>query len=74
MYADPAYGKRMTWVKTRRVLEVARRDIGCATLRGVPLEDIPMGAGAHWDARFAGPELMSYGDLSGASPCVCTEE
>jgi hypothetical protein len=63
---DPGYpGKPMTWVTTRRVVATARRWIGCDTLTGVPLEELPLGTGAHWDARFAGPELMSYGTGTG---------
>ena len=66
---DPAFttapnalpAKVMTWIKTPRVVAVARKYIECPTIRGVPLEDVPLGAGAHWDARYLGPEFMSYG-------------
>ena len=32
---------------------------------GMPLEDQPLGKGAHWEARLAGSEFMSYGSGSG---------
>ena len=49
---------------TPKVVAIARRDLGCETLAGFPLEDMPLGAGVHWEARFAGGELMSYGTYS----------
>ncbi len=77
---DPAFGtpaKMMTWVTTPRVVAVARKYIDCPTIDGVPLEDVPLGAGAHWDARFLGPEFMSYGTCEcfggGGWSGACTE-
>jgi hypothetical protein len=63
---DPAFGinaKMMTWVTTPRVVAVARKYIDCPSIDGVPLEDVPLGAtpASHWDARYLGPEFMSYG-------------
>jgi hypothetical protein len=36
-----------------------------ASVLGFPLEDVPLGKGAHWEARVAGSELMSYGSNTG---------
>lgn len=52
-------------IKTKRVLEIAREQFGCADLDGVPMEDQYLGVGAHWEARVFGPEVMSYGANSG---------
>ncbi len=60
-----AYPKTVTKLKTPRVLALAREAYGCATMTGVPLEDVPLGKGAHWEARLLGPELMSYGSHAG---------
>jgi hypothetical protein len=63
---DAAYGdKPMTFIVTPRVRNITRAAFGCATLPGFPLEDVELGAGVHWEARLAGPELMSYGTGSG---------
>lgn len=50
-----------------QVRAIAREQFGCSVLKGVPLEDIPLGggAGSHWEARVMGPEIMSYGRGSG---------
>lgn len=42
---------------------LAREQFGCPNLKGIPLEDLPLsgGAGAHWEARVMGPEVMAYG-------------
>ena len=37
------------------------------TVQGVPLEDVPLGQNAHWEARLLGPDVMSYGIGSGES-------
>jgi hypothetical protein len=52
-----------------QVRAAAREQFGCSVLKGVPLEDIPLGggAGSHWEARVMGPEIMSYGRGSGES-------
>ena len=39
---------------TPKVLALARKQYGCPTLEGVPLEDMSMGAGVHWEARVFG--------------------
>ncbi|RYY35096.1 hypothetical protein EON62_02770, partial [archaeon] len=62
---DTAYARPVTKIVTPRVLNVTRTHFGCATMNGFPLEDVPLGAGSHWEARLAGPELMSYGSGSG---------
>ena len=65
---DPAYPqKSVTWIVTPRVVNVTRRDFNCPTMIGFPLEDEPLGAGVHWEARLAGGELMSYGTYSTAT-------
>lgn len=75
---DPAYSDRTgslapvngfrkarTVVNTPKVLNFTRTHFDCPTATGFPLEDTPLGKGSHWEARVAGPELMSYGTLSG---------
>lgn len=75
---DPAYSDRTgslptvsgfkkarTVVNTPKVLNFTRTYFDCPTATGFPLEDTPLGKGSHWEARVAGPELMSYGTLSG---------
>ncbi|KAA0172575.1 hypothetical protein FNF27_05929 [Cafeteria roenbergensis] len=53
------------FMRTPRVLRMAREHYNCSSLPGVPLEDLPLGMGAHWEARVMGPEYMSYGMSSG---------
>jgi MFS family permease len=65
---DPAYpgsGKKRTMIVTPKLAEVVKRDTGCEAATGLPLEDVPLGKGSHWEARLMGPELMSYGSGSG---------
>jgi hypothetical protein len=65
---DPAYpgaNKPITYISTPRVLNFTRTYFNCPIAKGFPLEDVPLGKGAHWEARVAGPELMSYGSNSG---------
>ena len=65
---DPAYrgaSKPVTYIKSPKVLNLTRTYFNCPTALGFPLEDVPLGKGAHWEARVAGPELMSYGSNSG---------
>lgn len=65
---DPAYGnpnKLQTLIITERVVNFTRTYYGCPNATGFPLEDLPLGMGVHWEARVAGPELMSYGSGSG---------
>jgi len=57
--------KRVRHWKTPKVLELARQQFGCDTLKGVPMEDVKMGYLAHWEARVMGPDVMSYGIGSG---------
>eukprot|EP01138_Halocafeteria_seosinensis_P015488 gb/GECG01015806.1/.p1 GENE.gb/GECG01015806.1/~~gb/GECG01015806.1/.p1 ORF type:complete len:864 (+),score=86.28 gb/GECG01015806.1/:1-2592(+) len=59
------YRKTVAKIKTERVLEVSRKHFDCPSLAGVALEDVPLGAGAHWESRILGPEFMSYGSASG---------
>lgn len=59
------YSKDAIKIKTPRVLSMARKHFGCDTLTGVALEDVPLGRGAHWEARLLGPEFMSYGSDTG---------
>ena len=59
------YPKLVTKIHSPRVLAHAREAFGCPTLVGVPLEDVPLGRGAHWEARVLGPEFMSYGSFAG---------
>ena len=62
-----AFKKNVIHVQTPKVLKLWRAQTGCATSPGPPLEDTPLGVGAHWEARTMGPEVMSYGTLSGES-------
>lgn len=64
---DPIYGKPTTVVSTPRVRGEVRRAFGCDVAVGMPLEDVPGGAGIHWESRVAGPEVMSYGTSTGAT-------
>lgn len=57
--------KKRTLIVTPKVREVTRKWTGCASARGFPLEDVPLGRGSHWEARVAGPEFMAYGSGSG---------
>ena len=59
------YEKTVNKIKTERVLNVSREQFGCPDLDGVTVEDVPLGAGAHWESRILGPEFMSYGSASG---------
>ena len=67
--ADEAYQsfptKMRTMVTTPRVLNFTRTHFSCPSAIGFPLEDVPLGKGSHWEARVAGPELMSYGAGTG---------
>ena len=66
---DPAapQDRLVQYIRTPKVLAMAREHFGCSDLPGVPLEDTPLGRGAHWEARVRGPEFMSYGSGSGES-------
>lgn len=62
---DAGYpGKKLIKLTTPQVLATARAQFNCPSLDGVPLEDQPLGADAHWEARVFGPEVMSYGTYS----------
>ena len=63
--ADEVYNRTVMLVKSPRVLATARAHFNCSNMPGFPLEDIPAGVGAHWEARLMGPEIMSYGGGSG---------
>ena len=62
---DPARNRSVNAVVSPGVVARARAAFNCSTLRGVPLEDLPLGAGAHWETRLMGPEVMTYGEMSG---------
>lgn len=63
---DPAFPTKMvTKIVTPRVVNATRIGFGCPTADGFPLEDVDLGRAAHWEARLAGPEIMSYGTGSG---------
>jgi hypothetical protein len=70
---DPAYSQRTpsvgdkyrTLITTPNVVKFTKQYFGCDVAKGFPLEDLPLGKGVHWEARVAGPELMSYGSNSG---------
>lgn len=68
-YSAPETGhfapKMMTYIKTPKVVALARAHYGCDSLQGVALEDQQTGKVAHWEARWLGPELMSYGTGTG---------
>lgn len=59
-------------MKTPQVLNVARQQFGCPSIEGVALEDHPLGANAHWEARIFGPEvrhaLRPHLDALGRAP------
>ena len=59
-------GKKVVHVRTPKVLEVWRKQTGCKEDEdeGPTLEDLPLGVGAHWEARQMGSIVMSYGTLS----------
>ena len=70
--SDPAYtgrsdvpDKSRTLIITPNVVKFTKQYYGCDSAKGFPLEDLPLGKGVHWEARVAGPELMSYGSNSG---------
>lgn len=60
-----------------QVAKVASEQFGCIEFPGIPLEDSPLGAGSHWEARIMGPEvcfLLGYRNLSNVfdgSPLLC---
>ncbi|KAK3261897.1 hypothetical protein CYMTET_29219, partial [Cymbomonas tetramitiformis] len=62
---DEEFNRNITLVKSPRVLEMIREHYDCASMAGMPLEDVTTGVGAHWEARLMGPEMMSYGQGSG---------
>eukprot|EP01138_Halocafeteria_seosinensis_P015489 gb/GECG01015807.1/.p1 GENE.gb/GECG01015807.1/~~gb/GECG01015807.1/.p1 ORF type:complete len:909 (+),score=86.63 gb/GECG01015807.1/:1-2727(+) len=59
------YKKSVNQVNTTRVLSTARSQLNCESLEGVTVEDVELGAAAHWESRILGPEFMSYGGASG---------
>eukprot|EP00750_Incisomonas_marina_P026897 INCI5961.7.p1 GENE.INCI5961.7~~INCI5961.7.p1 ORF type:complete len:729 (-),score=122.64 INCI5961.7:3491-5677(-) len=59
--------KQITKWITPGVLAAAREQFNCTSITGVPLEDVPLGQNAHWEARLLGPDVMSYGIGSGES-------
>jgi hypothetical protein len=66
---DPAFpagsSKPVTYIVTPKVAALTRYYYNCSSAVGFPLEDVPLGKGAHWEARVAGSELMSYGANTG---------
>ena len=60
----PTSSRTIAKVNTTNVLAVTRAAYGCPNATGMPLEDVPLGAGAHWEARLLGGEYMSYGTSS----------
>lgn len=48
------YPRPSTRITTPRVLNTSRAYFDCPTLNGVPLEDMALGKGAHWEARVLG--------------------
>lgn len=62
---DPIRGRKVAKIVTPRVLNLTRAVFDCPTATGLPLEDVELGKGAHWEAAYTGPELMSYGSGSG---------
>ena len=62
--AYPGLNKQVTYITSPRVVNVTRTQLACDAMPGFPLEDLPLGAGSHWEARLAGGELMSYGTYS----------
>ena len=57
--------KKTLHIKTPTVLQKWREQTKCNTSEGPSLEDLPGGAGSHWEARQFGSEVMSYGTFSG---------
>jgi len=64
---SPNIDKQITKWVTPGVVATAQEQFNCSSITGVPLEDVPLGANAHWEARIMGPEVMSYGIGSGES-------
>ena len=62
---DQVYNRTVMLVKSPKVMATAQAHFNCSEMHGFPLEDIPAGVGAHWEARLMGPEIMSYGGGSG---------
>ncbi|KAK3243697.1 hypothetical protein CYMTET_46666 [Cymbomonas tetramitiformis] len=62
---DDAYNRTLNIVKTPKVQEMVREHFDCDDLQGMPVEDVEVGAGAHWESRLTGPEVMSYGTATG---------
>jgi hypothetical protein len=55
------YSKTVRMFDSPKVLKTVKSQWDCDSLQGVPLEDVPLGAGSHWEARVLGPEVMAYG-------------
>lgn len=62
--SDASVQKRVKIVKTPKIVETLREQTGCEDLAGAELEDVPLGVGAHFEARAFGGEVMAYGLLS----------
>eukprot|EP00750_Incisomonas_marina_P009967 INCI16199.4.p1 GENE.INCI16199.4~~INCI16199.4.p1 ORF type:complete len:841 (-),score=159.48 INCI16199.4:3548-6070(-) len=62
---SPDIAKQVTKWITPGVVRTAREQFGCSSMDGLPLEDVPLGSNAHWEARIMGSEVMSYGVGSG---------
>lgn len=64
---DLPSGKTMKMIKTKKVVEKAKKHFKCEQLKGVPLEynGGPGTAGAHWSKKFMNTDYMigdSYGE------------
>jgi hypothetical protein len=64
VFSDSGNTKTVRLVTTDLVVKTLREQTGCDTIRGVELEDVPLGAGSHFEARIMGGEVMAYGLLS----------
>eukprot|EP00501_MAST-03F_sp_TOSAG23-6_P000289 GSMAST32.ASY1.ANO1.296.1 assembled CDS len=62
---DGKFPKLALKVITPLVLSTVREQYGCPTMDGMPMEDLVLGRGSHWESRLMGPELMSYGSGTG---------
>ena len=43
----------MAW----QVVATAQEQWNCSAINGVPLEDVPLGQNAHWEARIMGKQV-----------------
>jgi len=62
---DAPWNRNVVEIVGPKVVALAREHYNCSSISGMPIEDMPTGAGSHWEARLMGSELMSYGAGSG---------